>query len=73
MKEDYLKALKKLMLFFLSNPVLFNGQSYLKQKRPGMGVGIFQKSEKHDRKYDKNTRAFNGNQTSRNCTKKPKA
>ena len=37
------------------------------------GVGIFQKSEKHDRKYDKNTRAFNGNQTSRNCTKKPKA
>ena len=35
MKEDYQKALKKLTLFFLSNPVPFNGQSYLKQKGPG--------------------------------------
>ena len=35
MKEDYQKALKKLTLFFLSNPVLFNGQSYQKQKGPG--------------------------------------
>ena len=35
MKEDYQKALKKLTLFFLSNPVLFNGQNYQKQKRPG--------------------------------------
>ena len=35
MKEDYQKALKKLTLFFLLNPVSFNGQSYLKQKRPG--------------------------------------
>ena len=35
MKEDYQKALKKLTLVFLSNPVLFKGQSYLKQKRPG--------------------------------------
>ena len=34
-KEDYQKALKKLTLFFLSNPVLFNGQSYQKQKGPG--------------------------------------
>ena len=35
MKEDYQEALKKLTLFFLSNPVLFNGQSYQKQKGPG--------------------------------------
>ena len=35
MKEDYQKALKKLILFFLWNPVPFNGQSYLKQKGPG--------------------------------------
>ena len=32
MKEDYQKALKKLTLFFLSNPVSFNGQNYQKQK-----------------------------------------
>ena len=35
MEEDYQKALKKLTLFFLSNPVPFNGQSYQKQKGPG--------------------------------------
>ena len=35
MKEDYQKALKKLTIFFLSNPVPFNGQSYQKQKGPG--------------------------------------
>ena len=35
MKEDYQKALKKLISFFLSNPVPFNGQSYLKQKGSG--------------------------------------
>ena len=35
MKEDYQKPLKKLTLFFLSNPVPFNGQSYQKQKGPG--------------------------------------
>ena len=35
MKENYQKALKELTLFFLSNPVLFNGQSYQKQKGPG--------------------------------------
>ena len=34
MKEDYQKPLKQLTLFFLSNPVSFNGQSYQKQKRP---------------------------------------
>ena len=31
MKEDYQKVFKKLILFFLSNPVPFNGQSYQKQ------------------------------------------
>ena len=35
MKEDYQKALKKLTLFFLWNPVPFNGQNYQKQKGPG--------------------------------------
>ena len=35
MKEDYQKALKKLTLFFLSNPVPCNGQSYQKQKGSG--------------------------------------
>ena len=33
MKENYLKASKS--LFFLSNPVPFNGQSYRKQKGSG--------------------------------------
>ena len=32
MKEDCQKPLKKLTLFFLSNPVSFNRQSYQKQK-----------------------------------------
>ena len=31
-KQDYQKALKKFTLFFLSNTVPFNGQSYQKQK-----------------------------------------
>ena len=35
MKEDYQKPIKTLTLFFLLNPVSFNGQSYQKQKRPG--------------------------------------
>ena len=35
MKEDYQKALKKLTLFFLLNPVPFNEQSYQKQKGSG--------------------------------------
>ena len=35
LNEDYQKALKKLALFFLSNPVPFNGQNYQKQKGPG--------------------------------------
>ena len=36
LKEDYQKALKKLALFFLSNPVPFNGQDYEKLKGPGI-------------------------------------
>ena len=35
MKEDYQKALKKVTLFFLSNPVPFNRQNYQKQRGPG--------------------------------------
>ena len=35
MNEDYQKAFKKLTLFFLSDPVPFNGQSYQKQKEAG--------------------------------------
>ena len=35
MKEDYQKALKKVSLFFLSNPVPFNRQTYQKQKGSG--------------------------------------
>ena len=34
MKEDYQKDLKRVTLFFLSNPVPFNGQNYQKQKGP---------------------------------------
>ena len=34
MKEDYQKALKMLTIFFLSNPVPFNGQDYEKWKGP---------------------------------------
>ena len=40
MKEDYQKALKKLTLFFVSNPVPFNGQSYQKQKGPGTSEDV---------------------------------
>ena len=32
LKGDYQKSLKKLTLFFLSNPVPFNGQSYQKNR-----------------------------------------
>ena len=35
LKGDYQKPLKMLTLFFLSNPVPFNEQSYKKQKGPG--------------------------------------
>ena len=35
LKKSYQKPLKKLTLFFPSNPVPFNGKSYQKQKGPG--------------------------------------
>ena len=41
MKEDYQKVLKKLTLFFLLNPVSFNGQNYQKQKGPGTSDQLF--------------------------------
>ena len=34
LKEDNQKALKKLTLFFISNPVPFNEQNYQKQEGP---------------------------------------
>ena len=36
LNEDYQKSLKKLNLFFLLNPVPFNGHCYKKEKRPGI-------------------------------------
>ena len=35
LKQDYQKALKRVTLFFLLNPVPFNRQNYQKQKGPG--------------------------------------
>ena len=35
MKEDYQKALKRVTLYFLLNPVIFNRQNCQKQKGPG--------------------------------------
>ena len=35
LKKDYQKALRMLILFYLSNPVSFNRQDYEKQKEPG--------------------------------------
>ena len=40
MKEDDQKPLKKSTLFFLLNPVSFNGQSYQKQKGPGTSAQL---------------------------------
>ena len=50
MKEDYQKAFEKLTLFFLSNPVPFNGQSYQKQKEPGTNDQLLFKLQKKFRK-----------------------
>ena len=41
MKEDYQRALKELTLFFLSNPIPFNGQDYEKEKGPGTSDKLF--------------------------------
>ena len=35
MKEDHQEALKRVTIFFLSNPVPFSRQNYQKQKGPG--------------------------------------
>ena len=52
MKEDYQKPLKKLTLFFLSNPVSFNGQSYQKQTRPGTSeLSLFRLRNKFTKIY----------------------
>ena len=51
MKEDYQKALKKLSLFFLSNPVPFNGQSYQKQKESGTSHQSFLRPRNKFRKF----------------------
>ena len=41
MKEDYQRALKELTLFFLSNPIPFNGQDYEKEKGSGTSDKLF--------------------------------
>ena len=38
--KGIIQNLKNLSLFFLSNPVSFNGQSYQKQKRPGTSAQL---------------------------------
>ena len=50
LKEDYQKALKKLTLFFLFNPVPFNGQSYQKQKGSQTSDQLFFRSRSKFRK-----------------------
>ena len=50
MKEDYQKALKKLTLFFLSNPVPFNGQSYQKQGSGTSHQSLFRSQNKVKKK-----------------------
>ena len=51
MKEDYQKALKKVTLFFLLNPVIFNRQNYQKQKGPGtsdqVAIQVMRKVQKN--------------------------
>ena len=46
MKEDYQKAFKKLTLFFLLNPVPFNGQNYQKQKESGTSLQVTKQVQK---------------------------
>ena len=48
LKKDYLKAFKKLTLFFLSSPVPFNG--YQKQKGSGTGAQSLSRSRNKFRK-----------------------
>ena len=51
LKGDYQKALKNLTFFFLSNPVLFNGQSYQKQKGPGASNQLLFRLQNMFRKF----------------------
>ena len=51
MKEDYQKALKKVISFFLSNPVPFNRQNYQKQKGPGTSDQSLLRLHKKFRKF----------------------
>ena len=41
LKVDYQKTSRKLTLYFLLNPVPFNGQDYKKQKGPGTSDQLF--------------------------------
>ena len=50
LKKVLSKSLKKLTLFFLSNPVPFNGQSYQKQKGSGTSHQSFFKPRNKFRK-----------------------
>ena len=50
LKEDYQKALKKLNLFFISNPVPFNIQSYQKQNQSGTSDQLLFRSQNKFRK-----------------------
>ena len=49
LKKGYQKILK-LTLFFLSNPIYFNGQSYQKQKGPGTSDQLLFRLQKKLRK-----------------------
>ena len=44
LKKDYQKAFEKLTLFFLSNPVPFNGKSYQKQNVSGTSAQSLSRS-----------------------------
>ena len=50
MKKACQKAFKKLTLFFISNPVPFNGESYRKQKGSGTSAQLLSKSRNKFRK-----------------------
>ena len=51
LKEAYQKALIKLISYFLSNPVPFSGQSYLKQKWSGTSDQSLLKLQNKFRKF----------------------
>ena len=50
MNEDYQKAWRNFTLFFLSNPVPFNGQDYEKENGPGTGVQVLFRLRNKSRK-----------------------